>query len=84
MACGTPVVASDIAALREVAADAALYAPPLDVGALDRAIERALEDDRERERLRAAGPARAGLFTWDAAAETTAAALARAANGAHG
>jgi glycosyltransferase involved in cell wall biosynthesis len=84
MACGTPVVASDIAALREVAADAALYAPPLDVGALDRAIERALEDDRERERLRAAGPARAGLFTWDAAAETTAAALARAANGTHG
>ena len=82
MACGTPVVASDIEALREVAGDAALYAPPLDVAALDRAIERALEDEPARERLRAAGPARAALFTWRAAAESTAAAL-RSAAGTH-
>jgi len=81
MACGTPVVASDIEALREVAGDAALYAPPLDAAALDVAIERALEDDPTRERLRAAGPARAALFTWKAAAERTAAALSRAADG---
>lgn len=82
MACGTPVVASDIEALREVAADAALYAPPRDVAALDRAIECALEDDATRERLRASGPPRAALFTWRAAAERTAAALSRAAGGA--
>jgi glycosyltransferase involved in cell wall biosynthesis len=81
MACGTPVVASDIEALREVAGDAALYAPPLDAGALDRAIERALEDEPTRERLRAAGPPRAALFTWGAAAERTAAVLSRAADG---
>ena len=81
LACGTPVVASDIEALREVAGDAALYAPPRDVGALDRAIECALEDDTTRERLRAAGPPRAALFTWERAAERTAAALSRAANG---
>ena len=81
MACGTPVVAADIEALREVAGDAALYAPPRDVALLDRAIEQALEDEEARERLRAAGPPRAALFTWEAAAERTAAALSRAANG---
>ena len=81
MACGTPVVASDIDALREVAGDAAIYAPPRDVAALDRAIECALEDETTRERLRAAGPPRAALFTWRAAAERTAAALSRAADG---
>ncbi len=81
MACGTPVVAADVEALREVAGDAALYAPPRDVALLDQAIEQALEDGEIRERLRAAGPPRAALFTWEAAAERTAAALARAANG---
>jgi glycosyltransferase involved in cell wall biosynthesis len=81
MACGTPVVASDIEVLREVAGDAALYAPPQDVAALERAIERALEDGATRDRLRAAGPPRAALFTWHAAAERTAAALSRAASG---
>jgi glycosyltransferase involved in cell wall biosynthesis len=78
LACGTPVVASDIEASREVAGDAALYAPPRDVAAFDRAIEQALEDEPTRERLRAAGPARARLFSWERAAERTAEALARA------
>ena len=32
MACGTPVIASDIPALREVGGTAAVYAPPGDVG----------------------------------------------------
>jgi len=81
MACGTPVVASDIDALREVAGDAALFAPPHDAVELERTIARALEDHETRESLRRAGPERAALFTWDSAAERTAAALARAARG---
>jgi glycosyltransferase involved in cell wall biosynthesis len=75
MACGTPVVASDIAALREVAGDAALFAPPQDSEALARAIERVLEDESTRQRLRAAGPERAALFTWEESAERTLEAL---------
>ena len=35
------------------------------------AIERALEDEPTRERLRAAGPPRAALFTWEEAAAPT-------------
>ena len=75
MACGIPVVASTADALKEVGGDIALYAPPRDVEALARAIERALEDAPLREQLAAAGPRRAALFPWNAAAEATAAAL---------
>ena len=59
MACGVPVVASTADALREVGGEAALYAPAEDVRALSDAIEKALEDDQTRERLRTAGPERA-------------------------
>ena len=66
MACGTPVVATPDAALREVAGDAALYASPAD---LADAIRRALA---ERAALAAAGLERAKRFSWRATAERTA------------
>ncbi|MCP9486989.1 MAG: glycosyltransferase family 4 protein [Gaiellaceae bacterium MAG52_C11] len=65
MACGTPVVAVDEPALREVGGDAAIYAPETE---LADAIRRALA---EREERSAAGIARARLFSWDAAARRT-------------
>jgi glycosyltransferase involved in cell wall biosynthesis len=79
MACGIPVVASTADALLEVGGDAALYAPPRDVEALSRQIERALEDDALREAFSTAGPARAARFSWESTVEKTAAALAEAA-----
>jgi alpha-1,3-rhamnosyl/mannosyltransferase len=79
MACGTPVVVSTAEALVEVCGDAALYAPPRDTAELARHIERALEDPETRQRLRAAGPVRAARFTWEAAAQSTLAALEEAA-----
>jgi glycosyltransferase involved in cell wall biosynthesis len=79
MACGTPVVASTAEALREVGGDAALYAPPGDPAAIAAQIATALEDAEARRRMIAAGLARAALFTWEAAAEKTEAALAEAA-----
>jgi glycosyltransferase involved in cell wall biosynthesis len=82
MACGTPVVASDIEALREVAGDAALFAAPRDACGFAREIERLLEEEDAREALREAGLRRAALFTWKEAAERTAAALSDAAFGA--
>jgi glycosyltransferase involved in cell wall biosynthesis len=64
MACGTPVVAADAAALPETCGDAALYADPRDPQAIADAVERALEP-AAAERLRAAGLRRAIGFTWD-------------------
>ena len=71
MACGTPVVTSDAEALVESAGDAAEHVPALDAGALAEAIRRVLGDAALRERLRAAGLARAAQFTWQRTAEAT-------------
>jgi glycosyltransferase involved in cell wall biosynthesis len=62
MACGTPVVASDEPALREVGGDAAVYS---DESGLPDAIRRALADRDARSR---AGLERARLFSWDESA----------------
>jgi glycosyltransferase involved in cell wall biosynthesis len=59
MACGTPVVAADEPALREVGGDAAIYA---DDAGLAGAVRHALA---EREAWSRAGIERARLFSWD-------------------
>lgn len=65
MACGAPVVAAPDPAVREVAGDAALFADP--AGLAD-AVRRALAD---RDRLSAAGLARARAFSWAETARRT-------------
>jgi glycosyltransferase involved in cell wall biosynthesis len=64
MACGTPVVAADAAALPETCGDAALYADPGDPAAIADAVEAALQPDAAA-RLRATGLERAAGFSWD-------------------
>ena len=68
MACGTPVVATNDPALREVGGDAAVYAEP---GALADAVRRALAERDTRVR---AGLERVRLFSWDETARRAAAA----------
>jgi len=70
LACGTPTVTTTGSAPEEVAGDAAMLVEPQDPAALADAIASALGD--EAERLRAAGPARAARYTWEATAEQTA------------
>ncbi|HEX5979527.1 MAG TPA: glycosyltransferase family 1 protein [Thermoleophilaceae bacterium] len=69
MACGTPVVASDRAALPEACGGAALLADPGDADAFADALLRATGP--ERDRLRAAGLARVSGLTWERTAELT-------------
>ncbi len=68
LACGTPLVASDIDALREVGGAAAQYCSPEDLAAWTTAVVGALaerRDDRERwAARRAAGIERAASFSW--------------------
>jgi glycosyltransferase involved in cell wall biosynthesis len=71
MACGTPVVAADRAALPEICGDAALLVDPDDRVALADAVLRAARETPLRDRLRAAGPERAHTFTWERSAEVT-------------
>jgi len=68
MACGTPVVAADDPAMREVGGDAAVYA---ETGGLADAIRQVLAERESRVR---AGLERARSFSWDVAAERAVAA----------
>jgi len=70
MAAGTPVIAADAGALREVCEDAALLVPPSQDG-IAAGMEEILRDGPEARRLRLAGPERAAGFTWDRAAQAT-------------
>jgi glycosyltransferase involved in cell wall biosynthesis len=70
MACGTPVVAADDEAMREVAGDAAVFGADVAAG-----VRRALADS---ERLSAAGIERAKAFTWEETARRTAGAYREA------
>ena len=77
LACGTPVVASDLPALREVLGDQAELVPPGDAAALADALARVLEDPGG-EPARAARRVRAAAFTWAACAQATLTAYRRA------
>jgi glycosyltransferase involved in cell wall biosynthesis len=71
LAAGIPTACSDIAPLREVAADAALFFDPLDEEAIHSALDRITGDEELRGRLARAGPDRARPFTWERAARAT-------------
>ncbi len=79
MARGVPVACSDASSLPEVAGEAALMFDPYDERAMAAAIEALLGmDERERERTRALGIARAEQFTWERTARATLDSYARA------
>ena len=64
MACGTPVVASNTTGLAEAVGDAGLTVDPRSADELAEALRRVLDEEALRERLVAAGLARAAEFTW--------------------
>lgn len=68
MACGTPVVTSDVGAPAEVCGDAAARVDPHDRHAIGQALRRVLYDDEHAADLRARGLAHAATFTWRRAA----------------
>jgi glycosyltransferase involved in cell wall biosynthesis len=69
MACGCPVVTSDISAMPETAGGAAVLADPKDPGSVGRAIVEAASPGRDR--LRDFGFKRAAEFTWGATGAAT-------------
>jgi glycosyltransferase involved in cell wall biosynthesis len=72
MACGTPLIASSIAALRELVDTAGLLVTVGDVDGLARAIATVTSDRELAERLSLAGRARAARFDWQSTASATA------------
>ncbi|MBN1269573.1 MAG: glycosyltransferase family 4 protein [Kiritimatiellae bacterium] len=74
MACGTPVVCSNVTSLPEVAGDAALMVNPHDTRALADAIARVLTDPALAAELGRKGCEQAARFNWSRTAQETLAA----------
>jgi len=79
MACGTPVIASNVSSLPEVVGDAALLVDPQQDEEITVALWRVLTDSDLRAQLRVKGLQRAGEFSWHCAAELTMAVYRKAA-----
>lgn len=71
MACSTPVIASRISSLPEVLGEAALYIKPKDVDDIVAKLQKVISDQKLREKLKAKGIERAGMFSWENAAQKT-------------
>jgi glycosyltransferase involved in cell wall biosynthesis len=84
MACGAPVLASNVSSIPWVAGDAALLVDPLDPAAIAGGLELLASEDTTRSGLVRKGLARSSLFTWDKAAERVLELYGRVLGGASG
>ena len=71
MASGVPVIGSTCGAIPEVIGDAGIVFPEGNAPALATAIRQVLSDENMRLRLKTAGQARVGQFSWETVAEKT-------------
>ncbi|MGD1091940.1 MAG: glycosyltransferase family 1 protein [Bryobacteraceae bacterium] len=69
MACGTPVVASDVPSLVEAVGDAAELVSPDNVFDIARGLREVLLNKERRKQLSLAGPEQALRFHWDKTAQ---------------
>lgn len=71
MACGTPVITSNVSSLPEVVGEAGLTVDPIDSKGLAEAMNQVLGSEALRQSMRERGLARAGSFSWAKAARET-------------
>ncbi len=71
MACGAPVITSNLSSLPEVAGDAAWLIDPHDTADIREALDELLASPEHRRRLRALGRKRAASFSWAETARRT-------------
>ena len=68
MACGVPVICSNVSSLPEVAGNAALLFDPMDAAQLAHHMEKISSDDGLRKEMITFGAERSKYFSWDKAA----------------
>lgn len=71
MACGCPVVASDIPVFQEVTGGRAVFSAAGDAVSLGQALRQVVDSPARRAELSAAGLARAAQLSWDTCARDT-------------
>ena len=71
MACGTPVITSNVSSLPEVAGDAAILIDPYKTSAITEAMKVILANTQLRNSLSLAGISRASQFSWEKTGKAT-------------
>jgi glycosyltransferase involved in cell wall biosynthesis len=71
MACGVPVIVSDVSSLPEVVGDTGLLIDPQDVDGLASAIKSLVNDPQIRQELSQKALQRSAMFTWARCVEET-------------
>ena len=74
MACGAPVITSNVSSLPEIAGEAAILVDPQSVEQISAALESVLGNQELQEDLRRRGREQAKTYSWDQTARTTVAA----------
>jgi hypothetical protein len=77
MACGTPVLVSNVSSLPEIVADAAVLVSQTDVPGIASGLDQLITDEEVRRELRERGLERAGQYAWAAVARRVLDAIAR-------
>ncbi len=77
MACGTPVITSNLSSLPEVAGDAAILINPYNIAEITQAMEMIAEDRELRSHLSIKSINRANQFSWEKTALATVEVLSR-------
>jgi glycosyltransferase involved in cell wall biosynthesis len=72
MACGTPVITSNLSSLAEIAGDAALLVNPYSIGEISDAMKAIVNDSSLREKLKQKSLAQAQKFSWEKTGTKTA------------
>lgn len=65
MACGTPVITSNVSSLPEVAGDAAILINPYNIEEITAAMQAIINDSETRKQLSEKGLKRANQFSWE-------------------
>ena len=71
MACGTPVICSDVSSLPEITNGVAQMVNPYDIDGIKNTILKVLDDDKLREDIKKRGLEQARKFHWKKTAEET-------------
>ncbi|MCW5314781.1 glycosyltransferase [Nostoc sp. KVJ3] len=77
MACGTPVITSNLSSLPEVAGDAAILINPYNTGEITEAMQAIATDSGLRSRLSSQGIAHSQQFSWEKTGKATSEVLSR-------
>ena len=77
MACGTPVITSNLASLPEVTGDAAILVNPYNTDEISAAMQTIASETTLRDRLSTLGLTRASQFSWAKTGKTTVEILTR-------